>query len=154
MLVDYHPSVGRTVHGRIEVIVTVPGESLRQAFGTERPTGGARVTGVCVALRRLLRDVGAAAYVSRVLMERVTSERLDEELAKAEEVRDPPVPVWAWLMLDSQEVAAELHGWSSNPNGSDDGLRGLVTAVREYSPGFRAEFCGWVRASHIRQRAA
>lgn len=34
VLVDYHPTVGRTMHGRIEVTVTITGESLRQAFST------------------------------------------------------------------------------------------------------------------------
>lgn len=88
--------------------------------------------------------------MSRV--QRLPAGRLDEELAKADEVRDPPVLVWAWLTLDSREVRGELYGWADNPNGADDGLRGLVLAPREYAPGFWAEYLGWVRAEHVRQR--
>ncbi|MGY1660774.1 hypothetical protein ACI78Q_06055 [Geodermatophilus sp. SYSU D00705] len=87
-----------------------------------------------------------------MLTQGATRERLDEELDKADELRDPPVPVVAWLHLDGQEWAGELYGWARNPNGADDGLRGLVLALREYAPGFWAEYLGWVGAEHIRQR--
>jgi hypothetical protein len=79
-------------------------------------------------------------------------ERLDEELAKVEDLRDPPVPVTAWLVLDGCDRDGLLYGWSADPRGADDGLRGLVVAVREYAPGFFAEYCGWVGADHIRRR--
>lgn len=88
-----------------------------------------------------------------VLVQRVPPERLVYELGKATRVRNPPVPVTVWLVLDGCERDGVLLGWAENPNGADDGLRGLVVAEREYAPGFHAEFCGWVRADHIRQRA-
>jgi hypothetical protein len=81
-------------------------------------------------------------------------ERLQEEMRKVEQRRDPPVPVWFWLSVDSKEVAGELHGWAANPNGSDDGWRGLVTARREYASGFWTDWIGWVRQERIRQRGA
>lgn len=89
----------------------------------------------------------AAVYVQRV-----PQERLLQELGKAEQLRNPAVPVWAWLLLDGAEVAGDLLGWASNPNGGDDGMRGLVLAVREYAGGYHAEFLGWVPAERIRQR--
>lgn len=84
-------------------------------------------------------------------MQRVPAERLQAELAKVTDRRDPPVPVRVWLLLDGTEVDGVLHGWATNPNGGDDGLRGLVVAVREYAPGFFAEYCGWQLASSIRK---
>ncbi|HEX2074280.1 MAG TPA: hypothetical protein VHF92_10880 [Geodermatophilus sp.] len=42
-----------------------------------------------------------------------------------------------------------MYGWAENPNGAEDGWRGLVYAVREYAAGFEAEFLGWVRAEDI-----
>jgi hypothetical protein len=75
-----------------------------------------------------------------------------EELAKVEQLRDPPVPVRFWLSVDSKDVAGELHGWAANPNGSDDGWRGLVTAAREFAAGFWTEWLGWVRLEQIRQQ--
>ena len=94
-----------------------------------------------------MRAVQAAAYVQRV-----PQERLLYELGKAEQLRNPAVPVWAWLLLDGAEVAGHLLGWARNPNGGGDVLCGLVLAVREYAPGFHAEFLGWVAAGRIRQR--
>jgi len=38
-------------------------------------------------------------------------------------------------------------------NGSNDGWRGLVGGVREFAPGFGAEFLTWVRAEDIRRIA-
>jgi hypothetical protein len=78
--------------------------------------------------------------------------QLDFELTKVEQRREPPVPVWAWLSLDGREWAGDLYGWAANPNGADDGLRGLVLAPREFTPGFWAESLGWVPAERIRQR--
>lgn len=87
-------------------------------------------------------------------VQRIPPERVDEELAKADEVRDPPVPVTAWLLLDGQHWPGRLLGWANDPNGGNDGLRGLVHGVREYAPGFETEFLTWVRAEHIAQRGA
>jgi len=95
---------------------------------------------------------GGPRTVGVVLVQRLPEGRLEEELAKVEVPREPAVPVWAWTSLDATELAGELHGWAANPNGSNDGLRGLVVAVREFLPGYEAEFCGWVRAEHIRLR--
>jgi hypothetical protein len=79
-------------------------------------------------------------------------ERIEEDLAKATELRDPPVLVYARLTLDGRERASHLYGWAYNPNGGNDGLRGPVLLVREYVPGFYAEFLGWIRAGDIRRR--
>jgi hypothetical protein len=57
-----------------------------------------------------------------------------------------------WLSLDGRDWAGELYGWAAHLNGLDDGWRGLVLAPREFTPGFWAEYLGWVRAEHIRQR--
>ncbi len=84
-----------------------------------------------------------------MLTERLSQERLENELGKADELREPPVPVVAWLAVDAQHHAGLLYGWAENPNGADDGWRGLVYAVREYAAGFEAEFLGWVRAEDI-----
>lgn len=86
------------------------------------------------------------------ITEHLAPGRLEQELAKVEQRRDPPVPVWAWLLLDSAEHAGELYGWAENPRGSGDGWRGLVRGVRQYAPGFHAEYLAWVRAEQIRQR--
>ena len=71
-----------------------------------------------------------------VLTERISPERLEYELGKVDDPRDPPVPVVAWLALDSQDRAALLLGWAENLNGANDGWRGLVRTEREYAPGF------------------
>jgi hypothetical protein len=63
-----------------------------------------------------------------VTVQRVQEGWLEYELTKVEQCREPPVPVWAWLSLDSREWAGELYGWAANPNGADDGWRGLVRA--------------------------
>lgn len=86
-------------------------------------------------------------------LQRLPSGRLDEELAKTEDPRDPPVPVTAWLLLDGAWHDGVLHGWASNPRGAGDGLRGLVTLVREYAPGFVAEAVFWVPAENVRRRS-
>ena len=75
--------------------------------------------------------------------------QVEAELVKVEDVRDPPVPVEAWL-LDAW-WPAELHGWARNPRGVD-GMWGLCVGLREYAPGYAAEFCTWVAAEGIRQR--
>ncbi len=59
------------------------------------------------------------------------------------------MPVVAWLAVDGQNHECLLYGWAENPNGADDGWRGLVYAVREYAAGFKAAYLGWVRAEDI-----
>ena len=86
------------------------------------------------------------------MVEHLREGRLEQELAKVEDRRDPPVPVIAWLLLDGAEHDGLLLGWSANPNGSDDGWRGLVRLVREFAPGFWTEALHWVPAEQIRQR--
>jgi hypothetical protein len=78
--------------------------------------------------------------------------QLERELAKVEDRRDPPVPVAAWLLLDGRAWDALLLGWATNPNGGNDGLRGLVLLHREYAPGFGQELLTWVRAEEMEPR--
>ena len=66
-----------------------------------------------------------------------------------DDLRDPPIPVVAWLTLDGEDREGLPYGWAENPCGADDGWRGLVGAAREYAPGFWAEYLGWVRAEQI-----
>jgi hypothetical protein len=84
--------------------------------------------------------------------QRLPEGRLEEELAKLDDRRDPPLPVTAWLHLDARAWDGLLYGWADNPNGSNDGLRGLVLLEREYAAGFWAEGLHWVPAEKIRQR--
>jgi hypothetical protein len=97
-------------------------------------------------------DQAFDGYIDVVPVQRPPEGRLDYERAKVEQPREPPVPVWAWLSLDSREWAGELFGWAANPNGADDGWRGLVVVPREFAPSFWTDFLGWVRVEHIRQR--
>lgn len=85
-------------------------------------------------------------------MQRLSCERIELELAKADEVRNPPVPVWAWLTREAREVAGHLLGWADDPNGAVEGRCGLVRAVGKIECGYWAEYLCWVRAEHIRQR--
>jgi hypothetical protein len=62
------------------------------------------------------------------------------------------VPVTALWILDCPQLPGLLYGWSANPNGANDGWRGLVRGVREFAQGFEAEFLMWVRAEGIRRR--
>jgi hypothetical protein len=94
----------------------------------------------------------STGYISAVMVQRLPEGRLEYERAKVNQPREPPLPVWAWLPLDGREWVGELYGWAANPNGADDGWRGLVVAHREFAHGFWTEFLGWVRAEHIRQR--
>lgn len=87
-----------------------------------------------------------------MIVEHLRDGQLDHELDKCDELREPPVPVTAWLLLDSAPHDGLLYGWAANPNGSGDGWRGLVQIVREFSPGFSAEGLHWVRAEDIRQQ--
>lgn len=85
-------------------------------------------------------------------MEHLCDGQLDYELDKCDQLREPPVPVTVWLLLDSAAHNGLLYGCAAHPNGSNDGWRGLVGGVREYAPAFEAEFLSWVRAENIRQR--
>jgi hypothetical protein len=87
-----------------------------------------------------------------VITQRLQEGWLEYELTKVEQLREPPVRVWAWPRLDGREWAGELYGWAANPNGADDGWRGLVLAPREFAPGFWTQYLGWVPAERIRQR--
>lgn len=87
-----------------------------------------------------------------MIVEHLRGGQLEYELGKCDELREPPPPVTAWLLLDSAAHDGLLHGWAANPNGSDDGWRGLVSGVRAFAAGFEAEFLTWVRAEDIRQR--
>lgn len=90
-----------------------------------------------------------ADYIFIVIVEHLRDGHLDYELDKCDELPEPTVPVNV-RFLDEWHPA-ELYGWAANPNGSNDGWRGLVGGVREFSPGFEAEFLTWVRAEDIRQ---
>ena len=91
-------------------------------------------------------------YTRPVIVEHLREGQLEYELVKADELRDPPMPVKVWLPLDGARHDGWLHGWAATPNGGADGWRGLVYLVREFAPGFRAEFLGWVRAEDVEQR--
>ena len=93
------------------------------------------------------RTVGAVAVT-----EHLRPGQLEEELAKVEQLRDPPVPVTVWLLLDGREHDADLLGWARSPNGDSGGLMGLVFLLREYAPGFHAELLTWAAVENIRPR--
>jgi hypothetical protein len=82
----------------------------------------------------------------------LSAERWEQALDQVMDPRDPPVAVEVWLGLDSRWWDGELHGWAPNPNGSGSELRGLVSGVREYAPGFWAEFLTWASVDRVRQR--
>lgn len=86
------------------------------------------------------------------ITEHLAPGRLEAELAKVEDRRDPPVSVVVRLPLDGGEHEGLLYGWAANPRGAGGGTRGLVVLVREYTPGFAAELLTWVRAESVRQR--
>lgn len=77
--------------------------------------------------------------------------RLDHELGKVTQPRTPPIPVIVWLHVDGAEHEALLHGWAANPNGADDGWRGLCVGAREYAAGYWTGFCMWVPAEKVRE---
>jgi hypothetical protein len=111
---------------------------------TEQPDSSARSTPT----------VAAVSDEGRMLTGRVSAERWDRALDEVLDPRDPPVPVEVWLGMDARWWDGELHGWAPNPNGSSDELRGLVRGVREYAPGFWAEFLTWATIERVRQRDA
>jgi hypothetical protein len=102
-----------------------------------------------VPLRSNSRSTG---YTVTVPVQSLRPDLLEEQLDKLDEVREPPVPVTAWLLLDERNWDGELLGWAANPNGADDGWCGLVRLTREYAPGFWAEGVFWVRAERINLR--
>jgi hypothetical protein len=87
-----------------------------------------------------------------VIVEHLREGQLDYELDKRDELQEPSVPVTAWLLVHGAAHDGLLYGWAANPNGGDDGWRGLIGGVREFAPGFAAEFLFWVRAEDIAQR--
>ena len=89
----------------------------------------------------------------RTVTEHLSAERLEQALGEVTDPREPPVPVQVWLGADARWWDGELHGWGTNPNGSSGELRGMVTGVREYAPGFWAEFLTWATVERVRQRA-
>jgi len=60
-----------------------------------------------------MQDTCSAGYTSGVVVRRLPEGALQHELTKVEQLHDPPVPVWAWLPLDSREWAGELSGWAA-----------------------------------------
>jgi hypothetical protein len=88
-----------------------------------------------------------------VIVEHLREGQLEYELDKCDELRDPPVPVTAWLHIDSAAHDGLLYGWSANPNGANDGWRGLIFLIREFAPGFSAKLLTWVRAEGITRLA-
>lgn len=94
----------------------------------------------------------STGYTTDVIVEHLREGQFEYELGKCDELREPPVPVTAWLHVDSTAHDGLLYGWSANPNGSSDGWRGLVFGVREFAPAFAAEFLTWVRAEDIARR--
>lgn len=94
----------------------------------------------------------ARGYTSDVIVEHLRDGQLEYELDKCDELRTPPVPVTAWLHVDGAVHDCLLYGWAANPNGSNDGWRGLAYGVREFASGFDAEFLIWVRAEAITRR--
>lgn len=83
------------------------------------------------------------------ITEHLRDGELEEELAKLDEPRDPPVPVAVRPLHEGETVDVVLHGWARNPRGAE-GMWGLVTGVREHAPGFWAEFCWWLSSENIR----
>lgn len=77
-----------------------------------------------------------------MLVEHVPPERWARELARVTDRRDPPVAVSVWLLLDGRAWEGRLHGWAVDPLGAG-GLMGLVFLVREFTPGFEAEYLHW-----------
>ena len=87
------------------------------------------------------------------MTEHLTDDQRYRALDQVTDPREPPVPVEVFLGLDARWWDGELHGWGPNPNGSDGTLRGLVFGVREYAPGFWAEFVTWATVDRVPPRA-
>lgn len=83
-----------------------------------------------------------------VITEHLRPGQLERELGKVEDRREPAVPVVVRTLLPGQLVDVELLGWAHAPNGAA-GLYGLVRGLREYAPGFGAEFLWWSAADSI-----
>lgn len=88
-----------------------------------------------------------------VVTEHLVPGRLVRELRKVEYLRDPPVPVEVRRLLPGQQCGTVLLGWAHAPNGAG-GLYGLVWGLREYAPGFWAEFLWWAAVDAIRRLSA
>lgn len=86
-----------------------------------------------------------------MVVQRVAPERIEQELARADERCDPPLPVWAWLIPHGRESAGVLLGWWASC-GSHASRRGLVLVTRDAGEGCRVEELIWVHADHIRRR--
>jgi hypothetical protein len=84
-----------------------------------------------------------------VITEHLHPGQLERELGKVEDRREPPVPVLVRTTLPGQLVDVALLGWAHGPNGAP-GLYGLVRGLREYAPGFWAEFLWWQSAEDLR----
>jgi hypothetical protein len=69
------------------------------------------------------------------VVEHLREGRLDYELGTCNEQRRPPVPVTAIRLFDRPEIDGLLYGWAANPNGANDGWRGLAYGLREFAPG-------------------
>ena len=76
---------------------------------------------------------------------------LNDELAKCEHLRNPPVPVTVNRPLDDESWPGLLHGWADAPGGRTGGLRGLVTYQRDIGSGYVQDVVSWVKAADVRQ---
>lgn len=85
------------------------------------------------------------------ITEHLRAGQLERELGKVEDRREPPLPVLVRTTLPGELRDVELLGWAHAPNGAP-GLYGLVRGLREYSPGFWAEFLWWHTAEDVRVR--
>lgn len=80
-----------------------------------------------------------------------SKEALERELARVEQLRDPPVPVHVVTMHPGEVRGGLLYGWSSNVT-DDNALRGLVTYEREYARGFWTRLLNWSLAERLSPR--
>lgn len=95
--------------------------------------------------------MGGPTVPSVPVTEHLREGELEQELARVEDRRDPPVPVIVRTLLPGELVDVELLGWARAPRGAE-GIWGLVRGLREYAPGFWAEFLWWTAADSIRLR--
>lgn len=86
-----------------------------------------------------------------MITEHLQPDQLEYELGLVEHRRDPPVPVEVRSLHPGATRDVVLYGWARNPRGAA-GMWGLVTGLREYAPGFLAEFCWWTSSENIRPR--
>jgi hypothetical protein len=62
-----------------------------------------------------MQDACSSGYTMGVIVEHLRDGQLDYELDKCDELREPPLPVTAWLLLDSTAHDGLLYGWAANP---------------------------------------